>query len=93
MTVGGVSGNPADCGTSGIAGCQSDCDTEGTSTPVTLLAGGTPPEAGLSTNPVNSAPVERASDTTEGQRYFPVRPEDGSEPALHVDTTTNHHGG
>jgi len=101
MTVGGVSGLPADCGTSGIDGCfiaggdpSDGCDAEGgVSTPVTLLAGGTPPEAGLSTNPVNSAPVERASDTTEGQRYFPVRPEDGSEPALHVDTTTNHHGG
>lgn len=92
MTVGGVGGNPADCGTGGISGCYADCDTEGTSTPVSLLIGGTPPEAGLSTDPINSAPVERASDTTEGQRYFPVRPEDASEPALRVDTITNHHG-
>lgn len=100
MTVDGVGGLPADCGTSGIDGCYiaggdpaDGCDAEGgVSTPVTLLAGGTPPEAGLSTNPVNSAPVERASASTQGQRYFPVRPEDESQPALHVDTTTNHHG-
>jgi len=93
LTINGSTGNTADCGTGGIAGCYADCDTEGTSTPVSLLLGGTPPEAGLSTNPVNSAPVERASASTAGQRYFPVRPEDESQPALHVETTTNHHGG
>lgn len=60
-------------------------------TPVSLLIGGTPPEAGLSTNPVNSAPVERASASTQGQRYFPIRLEDESQPALHVNTTTDHH--
>lgn len=91
LTIGGVTANPADCGTGGISGCYETCDTEGTSTPVTMLLGGTPPEAGLSTNPVNSAPVERASDSTAGQRYFPIRPEDESQPALHVDTTTDHH--
>lgn len=92
MTIGGVTGNPADCGTGGISGCYADCDTEGTSTPVSMLLGGTPPEAGVSTDPVNSAPTERASASVRGQRYFPIRPSDLNQPALHVDTTTNHHG-
>lgn len=90
ITIDGTSGNPADCGTGGISGCYADCDTEGTSTSVTLISGGTPPEPDLSTDPVNSAPEDRASASTAGQRYFPIRVGDLEEEAIDVNTTAPH---
>lgn len=90
MTVYGTGGNSADCGTGSLTGCTSDCGPESVAAGTSLLASGTPPEAGLSTNPVNSLPTERAGTSTEFQRYFPVRPEDLSQPALNVDNHPVH---
>ena len=73
ITIDTVANDHADCGFSGLAESR------------TLKYSGAPPEAGLSSDPVNSLPDERASDSTEGQRYFPVRPEDENQDALTLE--------
>lgn len=76
LTIGGVVTNYADCGSGGLADNRS------------LISSGTPPQPNLSTNPVRSQPVDRASASTEGQRYFPVRVDDQYQGPLVID-----HGG
>lgn len=73
MVIGETDGDHADCGSGGL-------DTNRT-----LLSGGTPPEAGLASDPVNSVDsLVRASSSTEGQRYFPINAADEVQGPLEV---------
>lgn len=64
LTIGGVASNHADCGSGGV------------DTSVSLRYGGTPPEPGLSTDPMTSRPKERLGASDEEMRYFPVSADD-----------------
>lgn len=79
LTVYGTTTNYADCGSGGL-------DTNRS------LRTGTPLEANLSPNPILSLPAGRASGSTAGQKYFPVRADDQSQPSLDLDVAPNHHG-
>jgi len=74
LTIGGVTTNYADCGSGGIG------------TNSTIQYSGTPPEAGLSTNPVATTDVDTSSNSTEGQRYFAIVPGDENQDALELHT-------
>ena len=73
LIIDGVETNYADCNNGALADNR------------TLHDGGTPPEAGLSSDPINSLPDERASASVQGQRYFAVNPDDQNQDALTLE--------
>ena len=73
ITIDGVTVDHADCNDGALADNRN------------LKDGGTPLELGLSSDPINSLPDERASDSATGQRYFRVNPEDQNQEALTIE--------
>ncbi len=79
LIIDAIDGTHADCGSGGIADGES-------------LNVGAPPEPNLSpAGDITSLPTDRASDSAAGQKYFPVRADDQSQPALDVDVQPDHH--
>lgn len=82
----------ARCGGVAIAGFTAqvaDCGSGGTDDSRSLLFGGVPPDTDFAVNPMVSLPTDRASASTEGQRYFPINPDDQVQGGLELDV----HGG
>jgi hypothetical protein len=75
----------------GVAGEIADCNNGATDEARSLQDDGAPPEAGLSTNPINTYDGAKASATTAGQKYFPVRTDDQNQGALSHNVTPDHH--
>ena len=69
----------------GVETNYADCNNGAIDTNRTLHDTGTPPEAGLSSDPINSLPDERASASVQGQRYFAVNPDDQNQDALTLE--------